>query len=79
MQTAEWKFEYSAFEYYKQQKHRGYMVIEEKKANICHNTLEDANTVLHGQNYTRWPKLLLHTLCYILKMSVVVLNDKFTA
>ena len=27
MQIAEWTLEYSAFEYYKQQKHRGYMII----------------------------------------------------
>lgn len=32
MQTAEWTSEYSAFEHLKQQKHRGYMVIEEKRS-----------------------------------------------
>lgn len=31
MQIAEWTFEYSAFEYYKQQKHRGYVVIQGEK------------------------------------------------
>lgn len=32
MQTAEWTSEYSALEHFKQQKHRGYMVIEEKRS-----------------------------------------------
>lgn len=50
MQTAECTIEYSAFEYYKQQKHRGYMIIEgkKKKANNCRDTLEDANSIRHG-------------------------------
>lgn len=50
MHTAECTIEYSAFEYYKQQKHCGYMIIQEKKANNCCNTPEDANSILHGQN-----------------------------
>lgn len=57
MHTAECTLEYSAFEYYKQQKRRGYMRIQEKKANSCCNTPEDANSTLHGRNETRRPEI----------------------